>query len=219
MKRPEMLNRRDVKGNCALVIACSLLVALFFFECYFLINFRVVQVLGPSMRETLYGGEYDGATGSYTGGDYLYEQIDVEAERGDIVIVDVTAYRLFENVPRDPQTDKRIIIKRLIGKAGDSLYCEDGVVYRRIAGEEYVPLIERYASATPDFPEVTLGEGQIFVLGDNRGNSEDSEELWKEGGLLSSGDVMGVVPSWAVKAKGLITAWESFRRGLLGLFR
>ncbi len=75
-----------------------------------------------------------------------------------------------------PDAIDKNYIKRVIGLAGDTIEIKDGKVYRN--GQE---LVERYIA--PDSytdiymeSEWTVGEGEIFVLGDNRlpGASNDS---------------------------------------------
>lgn len=152
-----------------------------------------VGVSGSSMEDTIHGG------------DILYALHSVDAERGDIVIIDVHG---------DPDFEPDTIIKRLIAKEGDCVKCEDGVVYVKPAGGEYAPLDEPYTKGvTPDFPEVAVGEGEIFFLGDHRDDSRDSTEV----GTRLYSDIIGVVPDWAVSIKWLTTPVEKFRYALLDL--
>ena len=103
---------------------------------------------------------------------------DFKARRGDIILLDVEKYEEFET------TGTSFLLKRLIATEGDRLYCTDGVIYIRYAGEsEYITLTEDYAYYTNkdayDFEEYCVGEGEIFFLGDNRNVSLDSR--YKEG--------------------------------------
>ena len=85
-------------------------------------------------------------------------------------------------------------IKRVIGLPGDTVVMQDDKLF--INGKEYE---EEYIKAnkeqlftdqklTEDF-EVTVPEGQLFVLGDNRKNSTDSRDI----GCIDADSVVGKV--------------------------
>ena len=97
-----------------------------------------------------------------------------EPERGDIVIVD---------------EGYKYVIKRLVGMPGDTIQIVDGTVY--LNGKEYKePYVinHDYSSGIAETP-VTLGEGEYFILGDNRIVSRDSREI----GAVNEEDIIGVV--------------------------
>jgi signal peptidase I len=91
-----------------------------------------------------------------------YELHDVN--RGDLVV--------FERPPGETDTDIKDLIKRVIGLPGDVVsscgghVCIDGTPLE----EPYLP----DGVTTGDFERVTIPEGQVFVMGDNRENSSDS---------------------------------------------
>ncbi len=133
-----------------------------------------------------------------------------ELARGSIIIVDVSGYEECKGVKDG------LLIKRLIAKEGDKVRCTDGQIEIWYAGADgYVPLDEPYAyyenKYAYDFAEYTVGEGEIFFLGDNRNNSKDSRyyDYLKEGSnlkdrLYKSADVCGVVTEWAVKHREIL---------------
>ncbi len=218
-RRPAMLNeKRESRASfVVLVVVFALLVILLVFDILRANFLLIVEVKGDSMRDTLYGGEFAG--GDYEGGDIVYAVRGSDAERGEIVILDTTGSDAYDPAGGGVFS-AQTIIKRIIALEGDCVKCEGGVVYRREAGGNYRALDEPYVRGrTPDFPEVRVGEGEIFFLGDNRANSADSEDIVKEGyGLLTTDAIVGVVPGWALSIKGFSTVWERFRSDVFGIF-
>ena len=93
-------------------------------------------------------------------------------------------------------TDSRIdygkpLIKRVIGKAGDTIDIDfaSGIIYRNgEALDEPYTAEPTYTRLDMTFP-VTVPEGTIFVMGDNRNNSLDSRR--SDIGFVDIRDVMG----------------------------
>jgi signal peptidase I len=81
-----------------------------------------------------------------------------EYERGDIVVI------------RDPMDEESFMVKRIVAKANDDIYVNQGTLM-----VNSTPIREPYIKETVDyeFGPYRIPEGQIFVLGDNRNNSED----------------------------------------------
>jgi signal peptidase I len=87
-------------------------------------------------------------------------------------------------------------IKRIVAGPGDEMYIREGHVYRKAKGttrfvREHDPYI-RSCSPHPDcnFPiPITIPLGQWFLMGDNRGESDDSR-FW---GPVPSSWIVGTV--------------------------
>jgi signal peptidase I len=115
---------------------------------------------------------------------------------GDVLLVNKLAYKLgklhtgdvviFHN-PNDLEED---YIKRLIGKPGDVVRVEGGIVF-----VNDIPLEEDYIADPPYYSgEWMVPQGSIFVLGDNRNQSSDSHS-W------------GYVPLEDLVGKALVVYW------------
>lgn len=206
--RPRMLNEPPAKSVWSTVcsVLLGVMLVLLVFELWFTHRFIPVRVDGDSMRRTL------------SSGDWLYARADVEPDYGDIVTVDVS--ELVNARGHSVFTEQGVtidtIIKRVIGKEGDTVKCENGVIYLQKAGEgDFSALEEPYAwGKCNDFPAVTVEEGEIFVLGDNRANSHDSSE---EGPLKAP--VSGVITDWSLSHKEAVTKWERVRQKIRDLFQ
>ncbi len=128
----------------------ALLIAAFFV--------RTPQVSGFSMEPHIRSGEYV-LINTFA---YRFSA----PRRGDIV-----AFR-HEGDLRQAQDDRRaIFIKRVIGLPGDRIRIDRGRVY-----VDGVKLDEPYVQHPDDrsFAEITVPASSVYVLGDNRGDSEDS---------------------------------------------
>jgi signal peptidase I len=115
---------------------------------------------------------------------------------GDNLIVDKISYRF-----HDPERYDIIIfpykyeedtyyIKRIIGLPGEHVRIDDsGNIYinEKVLKESYGREVIQDPGIARD--EITLGEGEYFVLGDNRNNSSDSRD--PSVGIIQKKDIIG----------------------------
>lgn len=157
------------KGRMGLSLVYDLLEvfvsALIVVAVIFTFFFRTAGVEGPSMNDTLQNEDR-----------LIMYNFCYTPQRGDIVIV---------NRYHDGDISiTKPLIKRVIGVAGDTVKVTPDTVY--LNGE---PLDEPYVNY-PNSPygvEVTVPEGQVFVMGDHRNASNDSRAL----GCFDVEDIMG----------------------------
>lgn len=102
-------------------------------------------------------------------------------DHGQVVMIDRVAYNIFspkrnEIIAFAPNGGERsvVYVRRIIGLPGDKVQIIKGKMY--VNGEEYQ---DKFATEPIKLPgladsEVTVGENEYFVLGDNRNLSEDS---------------------------------------------
>lgn len=106
---------------------------------------------------------------------------------GDYLIIDEISYRLNEPQRGDvvvfhyPLDRSQFFIKRIIGLPGETVKIEEGKIFiysqetpdERVVLDESEYLEDAY---TPGNLEISLGEDEYFVLGDNRNASSDSRK-------------------------------------------
>ena len=83
-----------------------------------------------------------------------------------------------------PPSD-RDFIKRVVGLPGDTITCEDGVLVRN--GDKVVEPYVDEGIRTEGCKRTTVGPGELYVMGDNRTNSQDSRVF----GVIQRSDVVG----------------------------
>lgn len=133
--------------NQKVVIRLTVLMLLFI-GFYF---FRIASIVGESMEPTLLNGKR---------AIVLINRFNLyRPNRNDIVLVRKNTY------------DNKVLVKRVIGLPGDVLEIKDGELYINSVLQSE-PYIKEKMSTTDLIVE--LGEGEIFIMGDNRNNSVDS---------------------------------------------
>lgn len=133
---------------------------------------------------------------------------------GERLLVDKVTYRFREPargeivVFRYPANPSRKFIKRIMGVPGDRVEIRDWTVY--INGDA---IQENYIHGPTynDFGPVTVPEATVFVLGDNRNQSEDSR--FDDVGFVPLSHVVGraLVVYWPLTEVGLVRVPEALR--------
>lgn len=169
--------------------------------------FDIVRVDGPSMNPTLVHNDR-----------LIITKFNYAPAAGDIIILDssysdrekylesyenatgkelnwVTKKLMYFNLPDDLK--HRYYVKRIIGMPGDTINIKDGRVYvnDKMLDEPYFDGITQITDFSVSYP-VTVKEGHVFVMGDNRGNSTDSRS-----------SSLGQVPMEAVIGKSQFRIW------------
>lgn len=167
--------------------------------------FDIVEVDGSSMDPTLVDNDR-----------LIVTKLGYKPKCGDIVILDSAykkreAYYKEENdgedmnalskaiayfsVPKDLKI--KYYVKRVIALEGQTVDIKDGKVWvdGEILEEEYYDGVTEKIDPDTEFP-VTVDEGFVFVMGDNRPRSLDSRD-----------SSLGQVPEEAVVGKSIVRVW------------
>ena len=114
-----------------------------------------------------------------------------EPERGDVIIF------------RPPYEGQDSFIKRVIGLPGERVEIRQGQVYIHQLDNSILELDEPYIEDAARWQYIgeVIPEGEYFVLGDNRNNTDDSRNGW-------------TVPAEDIIGKAWITIWPPGQWGM-----
>ncbi|MEL7331330.1 MAG: signal peptidase I [Cyanobacteria bacterium J06560_2] len=181
---PPKKSWRETLGENVKLVAIALTIAI-------VVRFFIAEprfIPSPSMVPTLAVGDR-----------LLIEKVSYRLHpptRGDIVV--------FEPPPQLQEYGYRAsqaFIKRVIGLPGQQVQVSQGRVY-----VDGTPLAETYILEAPQYemPPVTVPTGQLFVMGDNRNDSNDSH-VW---GFLPVENVIGraALRFWPLDKVGEVNA-------------
>ncbi|MRJ46831.1 signal peptidase I [Fundicoccus ignavus] len=148
----------------------------------------------------------DGASMEYTlrSGERLWMLKLNNIDRFDVVIFPA------------PSDEEKLYVKRVIGVPGDTIAYENGelILNGEAMNEPYLAQKESEfdGNFTYDFTleeitgEITVPEGKLFVMGDNRRNSLDGRRF----GFIDADDVLGEADfiHWPLNEFGLLDKYE-----------
>ena len=196
-EEPPKQSRRILRG-----IASWTMTVIVAFTLALLINifvFRPSEVSGESMVPTLHNTD----TVILSRIPYIFG----EPDHGDIVVIDShvndkrSFFTLFEEAMKynvitklcGQEEPDYFWIKRVIGVAGDEISFSENQIYRNgeLLEEDYIN--ESFIYTYPNGISLTVPEGYVYVMGDNRNHSTDSR-------------VIGVVPLENIIGK-MIASW------------
>lgn len=169
--------------------------------------FQAFKIPSGSMKDTLLIGDQILAT-KFNYGIHIPNEIPFLGYR----IFD--DYTLFQKTPerndiiifKFPQDVTRDFIKRVIGLPGEMIESRKQMIYinGQLLNENFTrhdDPPEEYLSPRDDFPSFRIPEGHVFVMGDNRENSNDSR-FW---GVLDLKNIRG-------KAQFIYWSWDRENR-------
>ena len=136
--------------------------------------FKPIIIQQESMQPTFYSNDYVVVSKqSYS--------IFGDIERGDVIV--------FRSSLLDENGDQKSLIKRVIGLPGDTIEIKNGYVILNGVTIQEDYLAEQGVSG--EMEQITVDEGKIFVMGDNRAVSQDSRS--PEVGQVDQDTVIGKV--------------------------
>jgi len=155
-------------------------------------GFELVRVDGESMDNTLANGEIMFVTKYDYASNWLSFpwQDDESKEKATRITTGGNPQRFDVVICRYPGRGDTNFVKRVVGLSGDTIEIRDGYLY--INGDRYEEsyISEEYRSGRLNtFGPYTVPEGEYFVMGDHRNNSNDSRSQ----GTISRNMIIGHV--------------------------
>ena len=186
--------REIVSWACTIIAAIAIAIVI---NTYF---FRISRVSGQSMEQTYHNKDVVYLTRlPYIFGDIEKNEIVIFdssfKERNFITdIVEALKYNAISYKLFGTEQPTSYYIKRVIAVAGDTIQIKENGVYvnGKLLDEPYVNNKEApyYGNVSDELKKgVTVPDGKIFVMGDNRNHSADSRQL----GFIPVNDVIGKV--------------------------
>lgn len=113
-------------------------------------------------------------------GDSMYNTL---SDNDIVLLYKLSSIKRFDIIVLKESDNNATIIKRVIGMPGDKVKVRNNKIYinNKIIEDEYA------YGETSDYDEITLGDDEYFVLGDNRLISKDSRYF----GAIKKSDIKG----------------------------
>jgi len=182
-------------------LAVAILVKTFVIQAFYIPSESMVPTLEVGDRVFVSKFMFDG--GDVARGDVIVFENPNPGELPDRSGVSSVLHWLGEGIGL-AQPENEDFIKRVIGLPGETIEIKENVVYIEGQPLDEPYLTEEAKSNNGDLEPTTVPDGEVFVMGDNRGNSADSRY-----GL-------GTVPLDRVIGKAFVLIWPPSHVGGIG---
>jgi signal peptidase I len=175
---------REIPVLVLLALVVALFIKTFLVQAFFIPSSSMEPTLIPGDRVLVNKLAY--RFGDLHRGDVVVFENPNEAALPDRNAVEALFHWLGEGLGLQ-QPENEDLIKRVIGLPGDTIAIRDHTV---VVNDDPIPepyLTKEALRTMSDYGPVTVPSGELFVLGDNRGNSSDSRVI----GFVPEGNVVG----------------------------